>query len=67
MVLAIEVRDLVKIYPGGVKALNGVNLDVDEGKIYALLGPNGAGKTTLIRIITTQIRQTKGYVKVFGY
>ncbi len=67
MVLAIEVRGLVKIYPGGIKALNGVDLDVDEGIIYALLGPNGAGKTTLIRIITTQLRQTDGYVKVFGH
>ncbi|MCS7110693.1 MAG: ABC transporter ATP-binding protein [Ignisphaera sp.] len=67
MVLAVEVRRLTKIYPGKVKALDGIDLDIDEGCIYALLGPNGAGKTTLIRIVTTQIRQTYGYVKVFGY
>jgi ABC-2 type transport system ATP-binding protein len=67
MVLAIEVEGLVKIYSRDVIALNGVDLNVDEGSIFALLGPNGAGKTTLIRIITTQIKQTKGYVKVFGY
>lgn len=65
--MAIEVRGLVKIYSGGVVALNGVDLDVDEGAIFALLGPNGAGKTTMIRIITTQIKPTKGYVRVFGY
>jgi ABC-2 type transport system ATP-binding protein len=66
-VFAIEVRDLVKVYSGGVVALNGVNLVVDEGVSHAILGPNGAGKTTLIRIITTQIKPTKGSVKVFGF
>ncbi|MFP3242787.1 ATP-binding cassette domain-containing protein [Caldisphaera sp.] len=64
---AIEVRDLVKVYSGGVVALNGVNLTVEEGAFHAILGPNGAGKTTLIRIITTQIKPTKGTIKVFSF
>ena len=64
---AIEVRDLVKVYSGGVVALNGVNLTVEEGAFHAILGPNGAGKTTLIRIITTQIKPTKSTIKVFSF
>ncbi len=55
------------MYSGGVTALNGVNLTVEEGASHAILGPNGAGKTTLIRIITTQIKPTRGSVKVFGF
>jgi ABC-2 type transport system ATP-binding protein len=66
-VLAVEVRDLVKVYSGGVTALNGISFDVEEGVSHAVLGPNGAGKTTLIRIITTQIKPTKGGVRVFGF
>jgi len=64
---AVEVENLVKKYPGGVLALNGVNLVVEDGVSHAILGPNGAGKTTLIRIITTQIRPTKGVARVFGF
>jgi len=64
---AVEVKNVVKVYGGVVRALNGVDLDVDEGSVYALLGPNGAGKTTLIRVMTTQLRPNEGYVKVFGY
>lgn len=64
---AVEVRDLVKVYGRGFRALNGVSLDVEEGSVHALLGPNGAGKTTLIRIVTTQLRPSEGSVKVFGH
>ncbi|WP_338599001.1 ATP-binding cassette domain-containing protein [Sulfolobus tengchongensis] len=65
--LSIYVKDLVKIYNGEVKALNGVNLEVEKGTAFALLGPNGAGKTTLIRILTTQIPPTNGSAFVGGY
>jgi ABC-2 type transport system ATP-binding protein len=64
---AIEVDGLVKVYSGGVTALGGVNLAVEDGVSHAILGPNGAGKTTLIRVLTTQIRPTRGRVKVFGF
>lgn len=66
MELAVEVKDLVKIYNGKMKALDGVNLKVGSGKVFALLGPNGAGKTTLMRILTTQLKPTSGEARVFG-
>ena len=64
---AIITNNVVKIYSGGVKALDGVSLTTEEGSSHALLGPNGAGKTTLIRIITTQIKPTSGSIKVLGF
>jgi len=66
MDLAVQVKDLVKVYDGKVKALDGVDLAVESGKAFALLGPNGAGKTTLIRILTTQLKPTSGEAYVFG-
>ena len=50
---AIEAADLVKTYPGDVRALDGLSLSVPAGTIFALLGPNGAGKSTTVRILTT--------------
>jgi ABC-2 type transport system ATP-binding protein len=66
MEFAVDVQRLAKVYEGKVKALDGVDLKVEAGKVFALLGPNGAGKTTLIRILTTQIRPTSGEACVFG-
>ena len=66
MELAVDVKGLVKIYNGKVKALDGVDLKVEAGKVFALLGPNGAGKTTLMRILTTQLKPTSGEACVFG-
>lgn len=65
--LAIEVRHLVKIYAGNVKALDGVDFEVNAGDIFALLGPNGSGKTTLMRILTTQFKPTSGEAYIFGF
>jgi ABC-2 type transport system ATP-binding protein len=67
MMLAIEVKQLVKIYAGKVKALNGVDFTVKAGDIFALLGPNGSGKTTLMRILTTQLKPTSGEAHIFGF
>jgi ABC-2 type transport system ATP-binding protein len=64
--IAVDVRNLVKVYPGGVRALKGLSFSVSEGEIYGLIGPNGAGKTTTLRIIATLLRPTEGDVRVFG-
>ena len=63
---AVDVRNLVKVYEGKIRALDGIDLKVNAGIAFALLGPNGAGKTTLIRILTTQLRPTSGDAYVFG-
>jgi ABC-2 type transport system ATP-binding protein len=64
---ALSVRGLTKTYRNGVHALNGVDLDVDEGDFFALLGPNGAGKTTLIGVVTSLVNKSGGKVSVFGH
>jgi len=64
---AIEVRGLEREFEGGIKAVRGVDLEVDEGEIYAFLGPNGAGKTTTVRMLTTLLRPTGGSASVAGH
>jgi ABC-2 type transport system ATP-binding protein len=64
---ALSVRGLTKTYRNGVQALQGVDLDVEQGDFFALLGPNGAGKTTLIGIITSLVNKTAGVACVFGH
>jgi ABC-2 type transport system ATP-binding protein len=64
---ALAIRGLTKVYGNGVKALAGVDLDVEQGDFFALLGPNGAGKTTLIGIITSLVNKSGGTASVFGY
>ncbi|HEX5354542.1 MAG TPA: ABC transporter ATP-binding protein [Rhodanobacteraceae bacterium] len=63
----IEVRGLDKTYEGGFRALNGIDLSVRRGEIFALLGPNGAGKTTLISIICGIVNPGNGSVTVDGH
>ncbi|MGO2496637.1 MAG: ABC transporter ATP-binding protein [Vibrio litoralis] len=64
---ALEIQALRKVYAGGVEALKGVSLNVEQGDFYALLGPNGAGKSTTIGVISSLVNKTSGQVKVFGY
>jgi ABC-2 type transport system ATP-binding protein len=63
---ALVLRQLTKVYKNGIKALKGIDLEVDEGDFFALLGPNGAGKTTIIGIVTSLVTKTSGNVEVFG-
>ena len=65
--LALDIQQLRKTYQGGVEALKGIDLAVEEGDFYALLGPNGAGKSTTIGIISSLVNKSAGSVKVFGY
>ena len=63
----IVVEELVKTYPGKVKAVQGVDFRVEAGRIFGFLGPNGAGKSTTIKILTTLALPTSGRVTVGGY
>ena len=67
---AITAEGLVKIYRtrrAEVRALDGVDLEVEEGTVLALLGPNGAGKTTTVRILATLLRPDAGRATVAGF
>jgi len=63
----LELSGLSKVYPGGLKALDGVDLTIRKGEIFALLGPNGAGKTTLIGAVCGIVRPSSGSIHAFGY
>ncbi|MBU3023911.1 ABC transporter ATP-binding protein [Aestuariibacter sp. A3R04] len=64
---ALDIAGLKKLYKGGVQALRGVDLTVEEGDFFALLGSNGAGKSTTIGIISSLVNATEGRVRVFDY
>ncbi|HVX44705.1 MAG TPA: ATP-binding cassette domain-containing protein [Mycobacteriales bacterium] len=57
---------LVKTFKGGVRALDGVSIEVPRGTVCGLLGPNGAGKTTAVRVLTTLLRPDSGRAEVAG-
>ena len=66
MAPAIEAHDLVKTYPKGVQALDGLSFAVPAGTVFALLGPNGAGKSTTVKILTTLAQADSGTAQVAG-
>lgn len=61
----IEIKNLTKYY-GKVKALNKVDLKVNEGEVYGFIGPNGAGKSTTLRVLLGLLRKTEGDVRLMG-
>ena len=63
----ISVENLVKQYPGDVKAVDGISFRVEDGSVFGFLGPNGAGKSTTIKILTTLALPTAGRASVGGY
>lgn len=70
----VRAENLVQVFTTGrgsrasvVRAVNGIDLSVDEGEVVGFLGPNGAGKTTTLRILTTLLRPTSGSARVAGY
>ncbi|WP_435200701.1 ABC transporter ATP-binding protein [Qipengyuania sp. 902] len=63
----LELSGLTKVYPGGLKALDDVDLTIRKGEIFALLGPNGAGKTTLIGAVCGLVRPSSGTIRAFGH
>jgi len=62
----LDISGLDKVYPGGLKALDNVDLTIHRGEIFALLGPNGAGKTTLIGAVCGLVRPSGGTIRAFG-
>src|SRR5215210_4310883 len=64
--IVIQTIGLTKDYPGGVRAVDGLDLAVRKGEIFGLLGPNGAGKTTTAGMLTTRVIPTSGRAFVGG-
>lgn len=64
---ALQIKGLRKTYAGGVEAVKGLDLAVEQGDFFALLGPNGAGKSTTIGVISSLVNKTEGSVKIFDY
>lgn len=67
MDVILSIKNLNKVYAGGLQALKNVSLEVRKGEIFALLGPNGAGKTTLINMICGIVTLTDGEILVNGH
>ena len=63
---AILTEQLTKHFPPDIKAVDGIDLSIAEGKIFAFLGQNGSGKTTTVRMLTTLLRPTSGRAQVDG-
>jgi multiple sugar transport system ATP-binding protein len=66
-VATVEVKDLIKEFPGGVRAVDGIDLATEEGEYLVLLGPSGCGKTTLLRMIAGLEQPTSGDVLIDGH
>jgi len=64
--VVMRTEQLTKVYPGGIRAVDGLDLDVTRGEIFGLLGPNGAGKTTTAGMLTTRVIPTSGRAFVGG-
>ena len=64
--VVLSIRDLHKIYPGGVHAVRGVDFDVHEGESVAIIGSSGSGKSTVLRCINRLIEPTEGVIELRG-
>jgi putative ABC transport system ATP-binding protein len=62
----LELRGVRKVYPGGVEALRGIDLEIGRGELTAIVGPSGSGKTTLLHVMSTLDRPSDGTVMVEG-
>lgn len=62
----IKISKLTKVYSGGHKAVDNIDLEVKKGEIFGFLGPNGAGKTTTIKVLTGILTPTYGEIMVNG-
>jgi ABC-2 type transport system ATP-binding protein len=64
---AIDVIGLEREFKGGIRAVDGIDLEVAPGEVFGFLGPNGAGKTTTVRMLVTLLRPTGGRAEVAGF
>jgi len=65
--LAVEAEGLERVFKGGIRAVDGVDLSVARGEVFGFLGPNGAGKSTTVRMLATLLRPTGGRASVAGH
>jgi putative ABC transport system ATP-binding protein len=64
---AVEFTGVGRHYPGGIRALDGVDLRIERGEMLAIVGPSGSGKSTLLNLLGTLDAPTSGTVRVFGH
>ncbi len=62
----VEIKNVTKTYSGTVKAVDDLNITIQDGEIFGFLGPNGAGKTTTIKMITGILRPDSGNIRING-
>ena len=60
----IEMKEVYKIYPNGVKAINGINVSIHPGEFVYVVGPSGAGKSTFIKMMYREEKPTKGKILI---
>jgi len=63
---AVVAENLVKIYPSGKKAVDKINISLEQGEVFGFLGPNGSGKTTTVKLLIGMLAPTEGSCRVFG-
>ncbi|MEU4242868.1 ABC transporter ATP-binding protein [Actinoplanes sp. NPDC026619] len=63
----VDLHEVTKVYPGGVRALREIDLRIRRGELASIIGPSGSGKTTMLHIVGTLDRPTSGEVRIAGY